>query len=555
MPKKYMRHCVDINEATAEGEYMNKQQYMDELVRKLDVFGDEIKEEIVSDYEEHFRMGLANGKTEEQICAELGNIDELVDELNKLTGRQPEKKASEENGTANQGGNTTDKAMDEDEVKKAFNDASEQFAKGLGEAMTSMAGFLGNMAATIAKNSGKFASEFNEKATDAASKVSSKASDWGQKFSGKAGDWTVEFKAKAGDAVESIKNKADEFRNNRNENTGDKLNEFASKSSEFAKKAVNDIGDFAKNVADKTKAFAHEVGASYRQSMNSEAGAAASDYEEDEIDSIARDIVNDETGSRSGASTEPAESVIIETDCGNITVTGCSEDDRIKFNYENNGSANQQLAYGFDFRQDGKTIYAIAKKKSGATNFFKSISCPDIQLTIEIPEGLKNLSIRSMSGDIECEDVAVAQLTITSMSGDINLDNCMVKALEANTMSGDIELEDSDASDMALTTVSGDVRVIDGGTESLNAKTTSGDVAIEDCKTYDVNASSVSGDVSVTVEDVGGYLAHVKTTCGDISLEFNGESLDVMRGGSYVLGNGEVKLNLSTVSGDIDVEG
>ena len=67
---------------------MTKQEYMDKLREKLAGFDEDIRNEIFTDYEEHFTMGAANGKTEEQICEELGSIDELVDELNKLTGKE-----------------------------------------------------------------------------------------------------------------------------------------------------------------------------------------------------------------------------------------------------------------------------------------------------------------------------------------------------------------------------------------------------------------------------------------------------------------------------------
>lgn len=51
---------------------MNRADFLAELARSLSgVPGDE-RREILADYEEHFRMGLADGKTEEEISASLG---------------------------------------------------------------------------------------------------------------------------------------------------------------------------------------------------------------------------------------------------------------------------------------------------------------------------------------------------------------------------------------------------------------------------------------------------------------------------------------------------
>ena len=46
---------------------MNKQEYMYNLFEALRPFDEDVRNEIISDYEEHFADGLANGKTEYNI--------------------------------------------------------------------------------------------------------------------------------------------------------------------------------------------------------------------------------------------------------------------------------------------------------------------------------------------------------------------------------------------------------------------------------------------------------------------------------------------------------
>ncbi len=63
---------------------MNRQEYMSELKAALAGFDQNIATEIITDYEEHFDIGAAEGRTEEQICEELGSIQELISEIKQI---------------------------------------------------------------------------------------------------------------------------------------------------------------------------------------------------------------------------------------------------------------------------------------------------------------------------------------------------------------------------------------------------------------------------------------------------------------------------------------
>lgn len=57
---------------------MRKDEFMREMERDLDKVSEAERKEILYDYEEHFRIGKENGKTEEAICMELGNPKEIA---------------------------------------------------------------------------------------------------------------------------------------------------------------------------------------------------------------------------------------------------------------------------------------------------------------------------------------------------------------------------------------------------------------------------------------------------------------------------------------------
>lgn len=60
---------------------MTKLEYMEKLQEKLENFGKELQEEILEDYRQHFAEGENEGKSDEEIIEELGNIEEMIREL------------------------------------------------------------------------------------------------------------------------------------------------------------------------------------------------------------------------------------------------------------------------------------------------------------------------------------------------------------------------------------------------------------------------------------------------------------------------------------------
>lgn len=62
---------------------MTKSEYMKILQEKMQRYNIAVEQEILEDYEQHFAEGLAQGHTEEEIIAELGNIDDMLQEFSQ----------------------------------------------------------------------------------------------------------------------------------------------------------------------------------------------------------------------------------------------------------------------------------------------------------------------------------------------------------------------------------------------------------------------------------------------------------------------------------------
>ncbi len=60
---------------------MNKKEYLDQLSKLLRKLPKEDREDIISDYQEHFAIGLEKGRTEEEISKALGNPKNVVKQI------------------------------------------------------------------------------------------------------------------------------------------------------------------------------------------------------------------------------------------------------------------------------------------------------------------------------------------------------------------------------------------------------------------------------------------------------------------------------------------
>lgn len=56
---------------------MNRNEFMYSLRNSLSSFSPQEREDIIYDYEEHFAVALQSGKTEEEICRELGDPENI----------------------------------------------------------------------------------------------------------------------------------------------------------------------------------------------------------------------------------------------------------------------------------------------------------------------------------------------------------------------------------------------------------------------------------------------------------------------------------------------
>ena len=177
-----------------------------------------------------------------------------------------------------------------------------------------------------------------------------------------------------------------------------------------------------------------------------------------------------------------------------------------------------------------------------------------IAIHIAVPEQFEKIKVKSISGDIDANDISSGSFLVEAVSGDISVDQLNTKQCELNSKSGDIKINNSSAKTLLIHTGSGGVGVEDCQADELFASSISGDVNVIACKADKMDVVSISGDIKAEFDKSAQCRA--KSTSGDCKLTI-GNQVDAVvsstSGDVNVRYIGEIGLEmaLSSTSGDV----
>lgn len=452
---------------------MNRKQYMEKLKAVLQCFEQELQEEIISDYEEHYEIGLQMGKTEEQISEELGDIDELVKELKKIEPRKEE-------ATAKGKGVSLDKnSVTETDTKDGTESGTEANA-GLGKGASSKENRHANSDKSFQNkkqdNKGpqrvilksKFAMVWVTKSKDGRIHL-----DWANHSQSNAKD-TYEFNSwMKGDTI---------------------YGEVVKKSGGFI---FGRGGDIQLTVA------------------------IPDNFPQLDIHTMSGDVNVDDVNMQS------------------LVIYAASANFRIR---------------------NGAFYQLCLDTKSG------SIEMNQVQAG--------NMRIDSKSGDLFLHGLQVDRICAKTLSGDVRVSSLHGNICEFGTVSGDVSADSNQAERFHVGSLSGDIKVFrsQGGQMSLDSKSgdlsaevmfkqvqalsISGDVEVRNACESDVLMSSVSGDISLSLRNITGYTANLRSVSGVKKCSFSATNSFVSQcgNGRITFGTGSSKIDAKTTSGDIEIE-
>lgn len=187
------------------------------------------------------------------------------------------------------------------------------------------------------------------------------------------------------------------------------------------------------------------------------------------------------------------------------------------------------------------------------SNFCIGFCFDSRRIIMYLPQAFSGeLKIDTSSGDVNVLDFRNTDMIITTISGDVRVSGA--KDIKVKTTSGEIDV--TNVSDLIVNTKSGDIEALD--VNNIVGKTTSGSLEVYRLK-GSIDFSSISGDVDLSDVNLEKD-SKISTVSGDVEIE-RINLVDILT--STVSGdidiytsdrNSNIKLNIKTTSGDIEVK-
>ncbi|MHA7967237.1 DUF4097 family beta strand repeat-containing protein [Paenibacillus sp. CAU 1782] len=172
---------------------------------------------------------------------------------------------------------------------------------------------------------------------------------------------------------------------------------------------------------------------------------------------------------------------------------------------------------------------------------------------------LKDLELDSGSGNVKMQDTRTKELTAKVSSGNMKINNVIGDTVELKLGSGNLEIEGYTAETLKFEISSGNAKLIDGRAK-VDGKSSSGNITLKaENLFFDTTLKASSGRVVVALENDPESLAvEYKGGSGVGSIKKDGftynhksserDSIDA------VIGSGNIKLNVTTGSGNFTLE-
>ena len=500
---------------------MTKLEYMRRLQEKLDNFSKELREDILEDYHQHFAEGELQGKTDEEIIAELGNIEDMVRELseselkeNMVCGmpggeglsRVPVQECQKTTGTGMCAGDGTENGGCEN---RPGNAAQEGPAAQEGNSY---------------HYSGKYKKVVLEGEEADIYLMPSEDEEIHVEYINRLRNGQEKYECyqyEEGDVFYAGIQKRKDMKKGR---TGEDGDEKSWKVMLFGKTVVSykNIGDA---VNGQTLALYVSVPKGVRElSVKASSGdVQIQDLVQENIllESCSGDVkVLKSLANIMKLHTSSGDLAICETKCCQCLNVSTSSGD---VNIQDVVMKERKAVF---FSEDGQDEGSIAERE---------------------------LIVKSSSGDVTIKNVTAEKIDVFSSSGDAKLQNVTAAASNVRSASGDVSIDHIDCSRvMQVESSKGDLAVADVKAEAFNVGCSAGDVAVSSVKFTSGNIETSSGDLAIS--DMEFTSGNFKTNSGDMvmaNLQFGtGKFMAVQ--GDIVIANMKFEAgNFVAKSGDI----
>lgn len=474
---------------------MNKEEYIDSLKAALQGFEEDLVQEIVTDYEERFAVGVEKGKTQEQMIEELGSIEELVMELKELQSIHTSSVADwtiGEKKTSTGETKETEQRIEDDVVEEQKEKTEQSHSNNWKENASFYDSFE-----ILMRNVGKVVENVVKKAEEAVEQVEAYMEETKRKH----------FYGENGTSFEGAEKESDGTHNM----------EQSGESNETCRKVVIDAG-----IADvKIRRTEEKVvkGVCHYYSYKTAMSYPFYTKQQEDIFYLGVHKVEDTKSGFFQFQLAPTIEIEVMIPEGIEAVEVVSSSGDIQLQEVEVGSLKLRSRSGdmkaeqftgetcFIETMSGEVTVRNSKAKK-AEIAVKSGDCGFFNVQTD------TISASSMSGDLEIDGLQAETAIFSTMSGDQAIKYVKVEELKATTASGDISILDSVAQKMIQSSASGDI-TINANCKEYQLQSKSGDISLINHSDADIFISSISSDITLDMlETLGNYQVQMRSVSG-----------------------------------------
>ena len=248
----------------------------------------------------------------------------------------------------------------------------------------------------------------------------------------------------------------------------------------------------------------------------------------------------------------------------NVTETGAQkageamwiqvENDKLKIHWNDDKEMLKGIFKGKNLFEKGRRKELLIEIPEDLA--FESIECETVSADVLLTAvHVKELAVRSSSGEVQGKKLQGEKLTISSTSGNLHLAEVTGEEMELDTTSGEIQGEDMTVKKMDFETVSGNVYLMGEILKKIDGETVSGEMAITlsgESFPREMDLETISGDLRLKIPEDAGFDLEFDSLSGDLSV-FDQEMGRTERW--HVEGRDPMEIQGKTVSGDLFIEG
>lgn len=204
-----------------------------------------------------------------------------------------------------------------------------------------------------------------------------------------------------------------------------------------------------------------------------------------------------------------------------------TDDEKISFSEECDDKTDEKTT--MYHRVDGGTLYIhFAASNAGRIHIYEKA------LTVLVPRDM------------------LVSLDVSTVSASLTVDGVNAREIEVESVSANVDISGADnVTDLSLSGVSGELSFDGKVSGKVDIETVSGGVdLVLSASPREIEAESISANVEVTLPGGTGVTAELDTTSGSFR-----SSADYARSGDkYVIGDGALRIECDTVSGNLKVD-